>query len=85
MSRTVFFETEVEVSFVPTSLIEVETVYPTILIEVEIDEDSVIGMSATLIDGDGISPSQKMVREWAQDYLDSDAGSNRLQEAFYGR
>jgi hypothetical protein len=42
-------------------------------------------MSATLIDGDGISPSQKMVREWAEDYLDSDAGSNRLQEAFYGR
>lgn len=46
------------------------------------DPAEVAFRSATLIDGDGLTPDQKQIDEWAIDYLDSDHGYNRAcQEA----
>ena len=39
-------------------------------------------VSATLIDGDGLDPTQSQVNDWAQDYLDCD-GYDRACDAAY--
>ena len=38
-------------------------------------------MGATLVDGDGLTPTQEQVLDWAQDYLDGDGYDHAVREA----
>ena len=38
-------------------------------------------MGATLLDGDGLTPTQEQVLDWAQDYLDGDGYDHAVREA----
>ena len=87
--------TKVEVSFIPVSLSEIETAYPTIEIEYKhtegapqtlwepADPDEIEFVSASLIDGDGLVPTKSQIDEWAMEWLATDHGYEKACENAY--
>lgn len=83
----------VVVRFVPVSLVEEETVMPTLRIKFSYmpgspavmyqrngdpgwpaESPEVELISAELVDGDGVEPTQEQINDWAENYLASDEG-----------
>lgn len=99
MTITHTIRAEIEVRFVPVSLVEIEVAYPTVDIDFTYSpgrpetgptyacggtpaEPADVEMTkATLVNGDGLLPTQAQIDDWAENWLDGDGYERALDVA----